>query len=381
VSDLEGGRRPGSYQALCDLVKLNQALGVCHLVGGAVVEPLDLPVPTRHLDNTYALLRYSDRPIMARSVSAFRAEDAIEMAAIALGVSREELRGLPAVATSFNVNSPRRVDEELLDGLWTFAENGQVVAVTPFTLAGAMSPVTVAGALVQQTAEALAVIALSQMVRAGAPVLFGGFTSNVDMRSGAPAFGTPEYVKAVLVGGQIARRFGLPYRSSNVNASNVVDAQATYESAMSLWAVVMGHANLVHHGLGWLEGGLTASMEKTVIDAEMIREWAETLKPLDVSDEALAVDAIKAVAPGGHFFGESHTLARYETAFYQPMLSDWRNFKAWEEDGAKTATERALAVWKRLLRDYEPPPMDPATDEALKAFMARRKSELMRLAS
>jgi trimethylamine--corrinoid protein Co-methyltransferase len=291
------------------------------------------------------------------------------------------MRDRACVVTSFNVNSPRRVDEELLDGLWTFAERGQVTAITPFTLAGAMSPVTVAGALVQQTAEALAVIALSQMIRAGAPIMFGGFTSNVDMRSGAPAFGTPEYVKAVLAGGQIARHFKLPYRSSNVNASNTVDAQSTYESGMSLFAVMMGHANLVHHGLGWLEGGLTASMEKTVIDAEMIREWADTLKPLDVSEDALALDAIKAVAPGGHFFGEAHTLARYETAFYQPLVSDWRNFKAWEEDGEKSATERALAVWKRMLKEYEPPPLDPAIDEELQAYMAARKPERLRMAS
>jgi trimethylamine---corrinoid protein Co-methyltransferase len=338
ISDIERGRRPGSYEALCDLIKLNQALNVCHLIGGAVVEPLDLPVPTRHLDNAYAILRYSDRPVMIRSVSAFRALDGIEMVAIGQGLRLEDMADRPSVVTSFNVNSPRRVDEELLDGLMAFAEHGQVTAITPFTLAGAMSPVTIAGALVQQTAEALAVIAFSQMVRAGAPIMLGGFTSNVDMKSGAPAFGTPEYVKAVLAGGQIARHFNLPYRSSNVNASNTVDAQSTYESAMSLWAVVMGHANLVHHGLGWLEGGLTASMEKTVIDAEMIRAWAETLTPLDVSDDALALDAIKAVPPGGHFFGEAHTLARFATAFYEPLVSDWRNYETWEDDGARTAT-------------------------------------------
>jgi trimethylamine--corrinoid protein Co-methyltransferase len=377
ISDIERGRRPGSFAALCDLIKLNQSLNVCHLIGGAVVEPLDLPVPTRHLDNTYAILRYSDRPVMIRSVSAFRALDGIEMVAIGHGLHLEDMADRPCVVTSFNVNSPRRVDEEMLEGLMAFAEHGQVTAITPFTLAGAMSPVTVAGALVQQTAEALACIAFSQMVRAGAPVMLGGFTSNVDMKSGAPAFGTPEYVKAVLAGGQIARHFNLPYRSSNVNASNTVDAQSTYESAMSLWAVVMGHANLVHHGLGWLEGGLTASMEKTVIDAEMIRAWAASLTPLDVSDEALALDAIKAVPPGGHFFGEAHTLARFATAFYQPLVSDWRNFETWQEDGSKTATERACAMWKRLLADYEPPPMDPAVDEALQAFMARRKEDLL----
>jgi len=381
VSDIENGRRPGSYQALCELIKLNHALGVIHLAGGAVVEPLDLPVVSRHLDNAYALLRYSDRPIFVRTVSAFRAEDAIEMVAIARGVSRETMLAEPSLGTSFNVNSPRRVDEELLDGLMCFAENGQVVAITPFTLAGAMSPVTVAGALVQQTAEALSVIAFSQMVKAGAPIMFGGFTSNVDMKSGAPAFGTPEYVRATLAGGEIARHFNLPYRSSNVNASNAVDAQSTYESAMSLFAVIMGHANLVHHGLGWLEGGLTASIEKTVVDAEMIRAWASSLQPIDVSDDALAVDAIKGVAPGGHFFGEAHTLARYETAFYQPMISDWRNFETWAEDGARTATQRAHALARHLIETYEAPPMDEAVDEALKDFLMRRKRELASMAA
>jgi len=381
VSDLERGRRSGTYQDLCDLVKLNHALGVIHLAGGAVVEPLDLPVPTRHLENIYALLRYTDRPIVARTVSRFRAEDAIDMVAIARGVTRESLTGEPSVLTSFNTNSPRRVDEELLEGLMCFAEYGQVNMITPFTLAGAMAPVTVAGALVEQTAEALGVIAFTQMVKSGAPVMFGGFTSNVDMKSGAPAFGTPEYVKATLAGGQIARHFKLPYRASNVNASNAVDAQSTYESGMSLMACVLGHVHMVHHGLGWLEGGLTASFEKTVVDAEMIRAWAETLKPIAVDDDSLALDAIKEVAPGGHFFGSPHTLARYEKAFYAPMISDWRNYQAWEIDGAKTATQRAHETYKRLLSEYEPPAMDPGIEEALKAHMEKRKLELKSMAA
>ncbi|WP_337660003.1 trimethylamine methyltransferase family protein [Anderseniella sp. Alg231-50] len=376
INDLDDGRRPGTYQALVDLVKLNHALGVCHTMGGSIVEPMDLPVPTRHLDNAYAILKYTDRSAFVRTVSEFRAMDAIEMVAIARDVGLDQLKSECSLLTSFNVNSPRRVDEELLEGLLCFGEYGQAVAVTPFTLAGAMSPVTVAGALVQQTAEALAVIALSQMANPGAPVLFGGFTSNVDMKSGAPAFGTPEYVKAVLIGGQIARYFKLPYRSSNVNASNCVDAQSTYETAMSLWAVIMGHANVVHHGLGWLEGGLSASMEKCVIDAEMIRQWIASLAPMDMSDEALGVEAIAGVEPGGHFFGEQHTLARFETAFYQPMVSDWRNFENWEEAGSKTATERANVVWKQMLEAYEEPPMDEAVDEALKDYMNRRKHEL-----
>jgi trimethylamine--corrinoid protein Co-methyltransferase len=376
INDLDNGRRPGTYDDLVRLVKLNHSLGVAHMMGGSIVEPMDLPVPTRHLDNAYALLRYTDRPAFVRTVSEFRAMDAIEMVRLRASVSIDQLKSECSLVTSFNVNSPRRVDEELLDGLLCFGEHGQAVAITPFTLAGAMSPVTVAGALVQQTAEALGVIALSQMANPGAPVLFGGFTSNVDMRTGAPAFGTPEYVQAVLIGGQLARHFKLPYRSSNVNASNCVDAQSTYESAMSLWACVMGHVNIVHHGLGWLEGGLSASLEKTVIDAEMIRQWAASLQPFDVSDEALAVDAIKSVEPGGHFFGTGHTLERFETAFYQPMVSDWRNFENWQEDGARTATQRANTVWKQMLEAYQEPPMDEAADEALNAFMARRKEEL-----
>jgi len=247
--------------------------------------------------------------------------------------------------------------------------------VTPFTLAGAMAPVTLAGALAQQNAEALAVIAFTQMIRPGAPVIYGGFTSNVDMKSGAPAFGTPEYSKAALAGGQLARRYSLPYRSSNANASNAVDAQAAYESEMSIWAAVMGHANMILHGAGWLEGGLCASFEKMIIDAEILQMMAEFLQPIEVNDDTLGLDAIAEAGPGGHFFGTAHTLERYETAFYEPIVSDWRNFETWEEHGALDATQRANGIWKQMLKDYEQPPLDPARDEELKAFMARRKEE------
>ncbi|MFQ5785566.1 MAG: trimethylamine methyltransferase family protein, partial [Alphaproteobacteria bacterium] len=203
----------------------------------------------------------------------------------------------------------------------------------------------------------------------------GGFTSNVDMKTGAPAFGTPEAAFAALAGGQLARRYRLPYRSSNVNASNVADAQAAYESGMSLWAAVMGHANLIHHGAGWLEGGLTASFEKMILDFEMLQMMAEFLRPIEVNDKTLGLDAIAEVGPGGHFFGAAHTLERYETAFYAPIVSDWRNFETWEEAGSLSATERANAIWKQILAAYEPPPLDPGIDEALKDFVARRKTE------
>jgi trimethylamine--corrinoid protein Co-methyltransferase len=250
------------------------------------------------------------------------------------------------------------------------------VVITPFTLMGAMAPVTLAGALVQQTAEALAIIALCQMVRPGAPCVMGGFTSNVDMRTGSPAFGTPEYVKATLATAQLGRRLGLPVRTSAVNASPTVDAQSTYETDFSLWAAIMSHSHLINHATGWLEGGLTASMEKIVIDAEVLRGWAQILKPFDFSDDDLAVDAIGEVAAGGHFFGSPHTLARYETAFHRPIVSDWSNYENWRDAGSRTATERALAVWKKARDEFVPPPLDPAVAEALDAYVARRKEAL-----
>jgi trimethylamine--corrinoid protein Co-methyltransferase len=302
--------------------------------------------------------------------------DAAEMVAISRGVSLDELAERPGVMSNINVNSPRRVDGAMAAGLMELARLGQVVVITPFTLMGAMAPVTLAAALVQQNAEALACIALAQMVRPGSPVIYGAFTSNVDMRSGAPAFGTPENTQATLAGGQLARRYGLPYRSSNASASNVVDAQAAYESQMSLWGAIMGGANIVYHAAGWMEGGLTASFEKFVLDAEMLQMMSEVLQPIEVDTASLGLDAIREVQPGGHFFGAAHTLERYETAFYQPILSDWRNFETWAEDGARSATERATGIWKDLLRTYQEPPIDPGIKEALEAYVRRRKEKI-----
>jgi trimethylamine--corrinoid protein Co-methyltransferase len=238
-----------------------------------------------------------------------------------------------------------------------------------------MSPATLAGALAQQHAEAMAGLALAQLVNPGTPVVYGGFTSNVDMKSGAPAFGTPEYTRAAIAGGQLARHLGLPYRSSNANAANCVDVQAAYESQMSLWGAVMGQSNFIMHGAGWLEGGLCASFEKFVLDVEMLQMMSEVLTPLEVSEDSLGLDAIREVGPGGHFFGAAHTLARYETAFYSPLLSDWRNFETWEEAGSETATQRANRLYKSVLADFTPPPLDPAIREALDDFVARRTRE------
>ena len=276
-----------------------------------------------------------------------------------------------------NVNSPRRLDEEILDSIMLMAKYGQCVCITPFTLMGAMAPITLAGALVQQTAEALAVIVLCQMIRAGAPCIMGGFTSNVDMRTGSPAFGTPENVHATLGGAQLARALKLPYRSSAVNASPVVDAQSTYETGFSLMAAIMSHSNLITHAAGWLEGGLVNSFEKIVVDAEMLRSWADMLKPAQFNADDLALEAIGAVAPGGHFFGSDHTKSRYESAFYRPILSDWSNFENWQEHGAKDATTRAHEVWKKALATYQPPPLDAAVQDELQDYVARRTRELM----
>jgi trimethylamine--corrinoid protein Co-methyltransferase len=239
-----------------------------------------------------------------------------------------------------------------------------------------MSPVSLAGALAQQHAEALFLVALAQIVRPGAPMVYGAFTSNVDMRTGSPAFGTPESVKSQLVSGQLARRVGLPWRSSNATASAVVDAQAAYEAEMAVWGAIMGGVNLLYQGAGWLEGGLTASYEKLILDVEILQMMAEVLQPLDVSEASLGLEAIAEVGPGGHFFGTAHTLERYETAFYRPLLSDWRNFETWQADGARTATERANTIWKQLLAEAVPPPLDADRAEALDAFVDRRRREI-----
>jgi trimethylamine---corrinoid protein Co-methyltransferase len=376
ASDLTGGRRPGNFEDFCNLVRLAQTLNIVHGTGGYPVEPIDRPANSRHLDCVQAILTLTDKPFGAYALGHQRIADAIDMACIVYGKSRDELKLQCSLQTTINTNSPLRCDGPMLRGLKEAALWGQCVIVTPFTLAGAMSPVTLAGALAQQNAEALGVIAYQQIIAPGAPVIYGGFTSNVDMKSGAPAFGTPEYVKAVIAGGQLARRYGLPYRSSAVNASNAVDAQSAYETMMSLWAAVMSHANLIKHSAGWLEGGLCASFEKVILDAELLQGMAESLSGIEVNDETLALDAIREVGPGGHFFGAAHTMSRYETAFYTPMLSDWSNFEMWQEQGGVTTEKRAEGIFRQLLADFQPPPMDPAIAEELEAFVQRRKQEI-----
>jgi trimethylamine--corrinoid protein Co-methyltransferase len=301
--------------------------------------------------------------------------DGIEMAALSMGWSLDDLARQPMMMGVINTNSPRQLDVPMAEGLIALAEHGQVAIVTPFTLAGAMAPVSLAGALVLQHAEAMFGIALTQIVRPGVPVMYGGFTSNVDMKTGAPAFGTPEYAKAAQASGQLARRIGVPFRSSNTTAANALDAQSAYESMMSLWGCLMGGAHLVIHGAGWMHGGLTASFEKLVLDAELLGMMQSYFRPIRVTDEALSLEAIAEAGVGGHFFGTAQTMAQYETAFHPPMLSNWDSYPNWQARGAEEAPARANRIWKDLLAGYEQPPLDEGIREALESFVARRKAE------
>lgn len=374
VSDMDRGRRPGSLADLNDFVRLAHFFDVIHIMAAAV-EPLDVEMPFRHLEIARAYLLYSDKPFFVYSRGRGWIADSLEMIRLSRGVEWSQFETEPSCYTVVNMNSPLQLDVPMGEGIIDMARAGQPTVVTPFTLAGAMAPITIPGALVQQHAEAMAGLALAQLVRPGAPVVYGGFTSNVDMRSGAPAFGTPEYAQAAAAGGQLARRLALPYRSSNVNASNAPDAQAAYESQMSLWGALMGGCNWLLHGAGWLEGGLTASFEKLIMDVEMLQMMAEFFRPPQVSKATLGLDAMREVGPGGHFFGAAHTIERYDRAFYGPVLSDWRNFETWRDSGSVDATRRANRLWKEALAAYQEPAMEETVRDQLGDFIERRKSE------
>lgn len=377
VSDMDRGRRAGTFADLEDALKLTHMLDVIDIGPGAMVAPNDLPVPVRHLEFFRSAFRITDKPWKPQGPGRTVAEDALAMAEIAYGETREELAANPVFLINTNANTPLVFDAEICQSMLVWAAAGQPICVTPFALAGAMAPATVAGAVTIQTAETLAACVLVQAVRPGCPYLYGSFASNVDMRTGSPAFGTPEYAQAQHLSGQMARHYNLPWRSSNVTASPAADAQAAYESMMSLWGAVTSGCQLINHAAGWLEGGLVCSFEKLVMDAEMLQMLRAMLDPVDVSDAAIGLDAIREVGPAGHFFGAAHTLERYETAFYAPMLSDWRNFEAWQEAGSQDATARASTIWKDLLARYEAPPMDDAVADALDDFVARRSEALM----
>ncbi|MBG1231921.1 trimethylamine methyltransferase family protein [Aestuariivirga litoralis] len=373
--DMEGGRRTGNRADYQNFLRLGQYFNTINFSAGYPVEPVDIHASIRHLDALYDMATIMDKPLTAYVLGEERTQDALMIAKLMRGIDDEQFHREPSVMTIVNTNSPLKLDFNMLNGMLRFCRAGQIVCVTPFTLAGAMAPVTMAGALVLQNAEALAGIAFCQLVKKGAPVIYGGFTSNVDMKSGAPAFGTPEYMKAQIVGGQLARRYKVPYRTSNTNAANTVDAQAAYESVFSLWGLTQGGGNFIMHGAGWLEGGLVASFEKFVLDVDLIQMVTEFLQPLEINEDALGFEAIKDVGPGGHFFGTQHTLNRYTNAFYSPLISDWRNNQQWVAAGSPDAYKKANQVYKQALNEYVKPPMDEGVHEALKDFVERRKRE------
>lgn len=373
--DRSGGRRTGNREDFRTLLKLCQQLNIIQSHAGYPVEPVDIHSSIRHLEATRDILTLSPKAVGVYSLGAQRNIDCLEMVRIVRGLTDDEIDTHPIVHSVINVSSPLRLDTPMLEGILQYSARNQVIILTPFTLAGAMAPVTVAGAVVQQNAEALGGIAFTQLVRPGAPTIYGGFTSNVDMQSGAPAFGTPEYIQSAMLGGQLARRYGFPYRSSNVCAANTIDVQAGYESTFALWGAIMGGANLVFHGAGWMEGGLHASPEKMVIDADLLQMVATFLQPLVVDDATLALDAIAEVGPGGHHFGTQHTQDRFRDAFYRPMISDWRNFETWDEAGRPTSYDHAERVMNELLATYEQPMMDDAVRAELDDFVDRRIAE------
>ncbi|RLA06469.1 MAG: trimethylamine methyltransferase, partial [Gammaproteobacteria bacterium] len=374
ISDLDRGKRNGTIEDTRNIIKLSEHFDVIHLQSPNV-EPQDLSINLRHLHTTESQLSLSQKPFFVFSRGSAQVRDAFAMTRIARGLSEDEFRQKAWCYTVINTNSPRQLDVPMCQGIIDFAEAGQVSVITPFTLAGAMAPVTMPGALVLQHAEALAGITLAQIVRPGAPVVYGSFTSNVDMKSGSPAFGTPEFVQAAFGAGQLARHINLPWRGSAATASNAPDEQSVYEFLMSAWGSVLGGVNMMIHAAGWLEGGLTASMEKFILDIEMLQTFAEIFQPLNSDDAELAFEAIASVEPGSHFFGCEHTMSRYQTAFYEPLVSDWSNYGSWQENGSLTATQRANGIWKKILADFEAPTMDISVYDELQAFVERRTSE------
>ncbi|HKD55363.1 MAG TPA: trimethylamine methyltransferase family protein [Steroidobacteraceae bacterium] len=374
VSDLKRGKRTGTIADFRDFVRLSQAFDVIHVLG-QMSEPQDVPVAERHLETSLAQLTLGDKAPYFYCRGDGQLADCFAMLRIAHGLDEAAFQAAPRCYSICNTNSPLQLDVPMTEGIITFAAHGQLMIVTPFTLAGAMAPVTIPGALTLAHAEALFGITLTQIVRPGAPVMYGSFTSNVDMKSGSPAFGTPEYAKAAFGAGQLARRIGVPWRCSSATASNAPDAQAAYESQMSLWGALFGGCHFVLHAAGWLEGGLTASFEKFILDVEMLQMFAELFQPVPASADEIGVEAVAEVGPGGHFFAAAHTMQRYRDAFYTPLVSDWRNYGAWADAGAKSATERAAQLWQNTLTAFQPPAMDATVSEALTAFVERRRRE------
>ena len=368
-------RREATYADYENLVRLAQSFPQLDTPGGTICEPNDKPLDSRHLDMVYALLTLSDKPFMGSVTSGPNAMDTLALAELVFG--KESLEETPALISLINVNSPLRYDDRMLSALLEYARANQALIITPFLLMGAMSPVSVASALAQQVAEALAGIALVQTIRAGCPVVFGSFLSHTDMQSGSPSFGTTESAGGHLCTGQIARHYGLPFRSGGaLTSSQTVDAQAAYEAAMTMWPTFLAGTNFVMHSAGWLEAGLVSCYEKFIVDVELLRMLHEVFQPLKIDEETLAYGAHQEVGQGGHFLGAAHTLERFRECFYRPLLSSTENYERCTRNGGNDAAARATDIWKKTLEDYEEPAMDSGLKEELKAYVDRRRTEL-----
>jgi trimethylamine--corrinoid protein Co-methyltransferase len=375
VHDLERGRREATLEDFQNFIKLAYLSPYMHHSGGTVVEPTDAPDETRHLDMLLSHIKYSDKAFMGSVMSAANAEDSVKMVEILFGA--EAIRENPALISLINISSPRRLDDRMLEALTVYAKARQAVIITPFILSGAMAPVSTAGTLIQQNAEALAGIAYAQMVEPGTPVVYGSFMTNIDLKSGAPMFGTPESQLALIASAQMARKYKLPFRSGGMFASSKIpDAQAAYESVMTMLPAVQARVNFVLHAAGWLENGLAAGYEKFVMDCELLGMFHKLVQGIDLSEDAQALDSLREVAPGGHHLGTEHTIGHFETAFFKSELFDYDDAEKWMLEGGKRADQAAAEKVNELLKDYEAPEIDPGVEEALNEFVTKRKAEL-----
>jgi trimethylamine--corrinoid protein Co-methyltransferase len=374
-------RRDATLQDFRQLASLSQAYAELDSAGGVICEPNDAPLDSRHLDMIYALQTLTDKIYMGNVVSGPNAADTIKMTEILFGglggKGRAAIERTPATISLINCNSPLRWDDRMLDAQFEYNRANQPVVLTPFLLMGAMSPVTIPAALAQQLAEALSGIALAQLIRPGCPVIFGSFLSNIDMQSGSPSFGTPESAIGLLCTGQLARHYGLPFRTGGgLNSSQTADAQSAYEALMTLLPTFLAGTNFVMHAAGWLEGGLVSCYEKFIIDVELLRELRVEFTPLEITEESLAFGAHEEVGHGGHFLGAAHTMERFRECFYRPMLSSTANFERWIKLGGKDTAARAGEIWHKKLEEFTPPPLDDAIRAELDDFVARRRREL-----
>ena len=375
IRSLEEGRRYATIEDFRNFVKLSYMTPYLHHSGGTVCEPVDVPVNKRHFDMVYSHMRYSDKPFMGSVTAPERAQDTVEMAKILFG--GEFLERNTVITSLINANSPMVWDATMLGALKVYARSNQATVISPFCISGAMSPVTVAATAAQLYAEALSGMAFVQLVRPGAPVIFGTFSSSMSMQSGAPTFGTPEPQLVLYIVGALARRLGVPFRSGGgLCASKIPDAQAAYEAANTLQHAMLAGVNFMLHTAGWLEGGLSMGYEKFIMDLDQAGMICTFIKGVDLSENGQGLDAIREVGPGKHFLGCEHTQVNFEKAFFRSSIADNNSFEQWEEEGATDLAQRAQVIWKKMLLEYEAPPMDPAIDEALLDYVKRRKESM-----